>query len=109
MYLKLFMALLTGGLAYIVVVFKGLILRLPLPTVFNRGLVAFIILTFVGWLITYLLETFGDKDGNHNQLDNGEETAENQQSSENEFSPLNPTVLEVEESNIEAEEDLENN
>ncbi len=104
MNVKFFVALLTGGLAYIIIVLKGLILRLPLSVVFNKGLIGFIILTLGGWLITYFLENLGTENGNssnNNYQDNShnnEDKAAEKNQQEDEFSPLNPTVLEVDES-----------
>lgn len=111
MNLKLFIALLSGGLAYILIVLKGLILRQPLSEIFTKGLIGLFTITLAGWVLAYFLEIFGaesENSSNHNSdQDNDRETSENQQQEdkENKFSPLNPTVLEVDNSEKEIEND----
>lgn len=91
--LKLFIAFLTGSISYIIIVLTGLIYQHSLTIIFYRGLLSFFIIGVLGWLFIFTLEKFSKKDDR-----NFEEISEdiNKQEEEN-FSPLNPPVLETRE------------
>ena len=116
---KLFISLLTGGLAYIIVVLFGLLSGNSLDWILHRGLISLLIFFLFGFLLGALPDIFSAKKEQEEDIDikevenrlnnaiavnSDEETATRQQeaedtdrssSTEEDFSPLNPPELEV--------------
>ncbi|MFW5999089.1 MAG: hypothetical protein ACOCZM_01470 [Bacillota bacterium] len=105
MYFYLFFALLAGGFGFLISVLLLLVLGFPLIIVFRRSLLVFILLFSTGFLLTFFLQKKGEvreerkREEEIKEKISGEATGDRKegQSTEEEFSPMNPTVLEISE------------
>ncbi|MFW5856032.1 MAG: hypothetical protein ACOCVB_02030 [Bacillota bacterium] len=105
---KLSVSLLAGTVLYIITVLINLIQREALAEVFRRGLIALLLGVSIIWLLITLIEYFNSKmkEGStpsnpSSQKNNSPEGSDNinreNEQAENDFSPMDPTVLEVDE------------
>ncbi|MGM0437066.1 MAG: hypothetical protein ACQEQD_02220 [Bacillota bacterium] len=102
-------SLFTAILAYSITTLINLLYGNPLKEVLYNGLIALFIAAIITFLITYILdnyqpdknskkETAGDRNSRKNNKSNRDgKESEEQNEDEDEFSPMDPTVLEVEE------------
>jgi len=106
---NILISLFTGILAYSLTTLINLINANPLKTVLYNGLISLFIVAIITFLITYILdnyqpeknskkETAGDNNKKKNNKSNrNKKEVKEESEAEDEFSPMNPTVLEVEE------------
>ena len=109
---KVLISLFTSILAYSITTLINLMYANPLKEVLYNGLIALFITAIITFLITYILDNYqpdknskkgtaGDMKEKANNKSNREkksaEDQEDQNEAEDEFSPMDPTVLEVEE------------
>ena len=106
--------LLTGIIAYVIIILFNLLIQAPLQKVFINGLIGLGVVSICCWLIITLMQWLSqeqdksfqqkNKDDINQNSNNITNNGKNQESGEDdqgnrEFSPMNPKVLEVEEEN----------
>ena len=106
---KVLISLFTSILAYSITTLINLLYANPLKEVLYNGLIALFITAIITFLITYILDNYqpeknskkgtaGDMKEKANSKSNREKkSAEDENEAKDEFSPMDPTVLEVEE------------
>ncbi len=93
-------AIIAGLIAYIITVIINIITYKPLGFTLSRALIAFFLIAIISWLVLFLLETFSKwsddeiKKEDNKKHENKDDDLNDEQ--EVDFSPLNPSVLEVE-------------
>ncbi|MFW6269795.1 MAG: hypothetical protein ACOC4G_06905 [Bacillota bacterium] len=108
---KKLISLIIAAFIYSVVVLLYLFLQKPLPFIFQKGILVLPLTYLFSWFILYLIEVLGKKelnqDNDMNKSDSNNEDDESgktenirktdQDKNNEDFSPLNPPHLEVEE------------
>ncbi|HKL76284.1 MAG TPA: hypothetical protein VJ881_09480 [Halanaerobiales bacterium] len=105
---NILISLFTGIIAYSLTTLINLINANPLKEVLYNGIIALFVVALITFLITYILDNYqpdknskkgtaGDNNKKKNNKSNREEKEAEEESKEDEFSPMDPTVLEVEE------------
>ncbi|MFW6381072.1 MAG: hypothetical protein ACOCZ3_00890 [Bacillota bacterium] len=104
MYLQLELALLVGSITYMVIVVSGLIRGLVLSRILYRGLTRSFLIGILVWLLILLMKALQNPEaGNDDQPEPADQNSpenretESEQSEGEDFSPMEPPVLEVEE------------
>lgn len=99
--LKLAIALIGASIGYILTTLYSLLMRYPLQQVLIRSLLVFSILFITGWfgVLSLQLLAGGEKEEMKTEKNDSEKQQDRDQKTvgEEEFSPLNPPHLEVEE------------
>ena len=97
-------SLLAGIIAYSLTVLVSLLAGVPLPKVLYNGLIALFLISVGVFLLTFFLdksdfEQFDNKQSSQNNkaTTNESQNSEIKNEDDEDFSPMDPTVLEVEE------------
>ncbi|MFW6386433.1 MAG: hypothetical protein ACOCZM_00540 [Bacillota bacterium] len=110
MYFHLFFALFAGGFGFLISVLFLLVMGFPLVIVLRRSFLVFVLLFTAGLILTIYIRKQGGVSKNRKQKEElkqkvsevaagsqNEQRDEADEFDKKEFSPMNPTVLEVEE------------
>ncbi len=104
---RIFIACISGIIAYIINILIGLVLFRPLVNIFKHGIISFIIIFVLSYIVIYLIEFVKEANANGQQkkreegyTDGDEQTAkeeDNTNNNDSQFSPMEPPVVEYEE------------
>lgn len=106
------MALLIATFAYIITIIVGIISQLSLVKILTNGIITIVLFALFTWITIYIIETIGENKKTVNNESVTDESTDKKQNinteinsqtsagsdkSKDDFTPLNPTVLEVDE------------